>query len=137
MDANGKKRTHFKGLLGELEFTLYLIRNGWDVFKPLDPNSRADFVIEKDGQFKKIQVKYCTPYKGCLRIDLERPMRSTGSYLKEEVDEIGAFDSVNKKFYLVPLRGILPRKEIWLRVSKLVKNKKQEKNINWAKKYQI
>ena len=58
MDANGKKRTHFKGLLGELEFTLYLIRNGWDVFKPLDPNSRADFVIEKDGQFKKIQVKY-------------------------------------------------------------------------------
>ncbi len=137
MDINGKKRTHFKGLLGELEFTLYLIKKGWNIFKPLDPNSRVDFIIEKDGKFKKIQVKYCTPYKGCLRIDLERPMRPTGLYLKEEIDEIALFDPVNNKFYLVPLNEILPRKEIWLRIDKLAKNKKQEKNINWAKKYQI
>jgi len=137
MDINGKKRTHFKGLLGELEFTLYLLRKGWNVFKPLDPNSRVDFIIEKDGKFKKIQVKYCTPYKGCLRIDLERPMRPTGLYLQEEIDEIGLFDPVNNKFYLVPLEDILPRKEMWLRIDELAKNKIQEKNINWAKKYQI
>jgi hypothetical protein len=135
MEINGKKKTHFKGLLGELEFTLHLIKKGWDVFKPLDPNSRVDFVIEKDGKFRKIQIKYCTPYKGCLRVDLERPMRNTGVYSTNEIDDMGIYDAANKEFYLVPIKDILPRKEMWIRVGEL--NKKQEKNINWAEKYKI
>lgn len=61
MDLKGKKKTHLKGLLGELEFTLHLIKMGWNVFTPIDPNSRVDLIAEKDGKFKKIQIKYCSP----------------------------------------------------------------------------
>ena len=137
MEVNGKKKTHYKGLIGELEFTLHLLKIGWNVFSPIDQNSRTDLVAEKEGSFKKIQIKFCTPYKGCLRVDLEHPGRSTDPYSEKEVDEIGLFDPLHNKFYLVPLKDILPRKEIWLRVDSLAKNKKQEKNIHWAFKYEI
>jgi hypothetical protein len=135
MDKQSKKETHLKGLLGETELTLRLLKNGWNLYKPLDQNSRIDLLAEKRGKFKRIQVKYCTPYKGCLRIELEHPMRNTGPYSENEVDEIGVYDAENQNCYLIPLKDILPRGEIWLRVSSLVK--KQERNINWAKKYQI
>jgi len=135
MDINDKNKTHFKGLVGELEFTLHLIQKGWNIYKPLDQNSRVDLVLEKNGIFKKIQIKYCTPYKGCLRIELDHPMRKTLPYGLKDVDEIGVFDSINQNFYLIPLKAILPRKEMWLRVDKLAKT--QKKNINWGYKFKI
>jgi len=135
MDITSKKKTHLKGLLGETELILRMLRNGWNIYQPLDHNSRIDLLAEKEGKFKKIQVKYCTPYKGCLRVELEHPKRNTGPYSKDEVDEIGVYDSENQNCYLIPLSDILPREEIWLRVKK--PSKKQDKNINWANKYQI
>lgn len=135
MDSQNKKKTHFKGLLGELEFSLYLIKKGWNVFTPLDHNSRIDLVAEKEGVFKKIQIKYCTLYKGCLRIELEHPMRNTKPYSLSDIDDIGVYDSINHGFYLIPLSEILPRKEIWIRVNQLKGN--QKKNINWGRRYRI
>ena len=129
------RTTHIKGLTAELEFSLHLIKKGWNIFLPINQNSRVDMIIEKGGKLKKLQIKYCTPYKGCLRIELEHPLRKTGSYSIKEVDDIGVYDPVNDKFYLVPLAKILPRKEIWIRVSKTVKN--QQININWAKNYLV
>ena len=122
-----------KGLMGELEFSLYLIKNGWNVYKPIDQNSRADLVIEKEGNFRRVQVKYCTPYKGCLRVEMDHPMRKTQSYSSDEIDDIGAFDPINKKLYLIPISDIVPRKQIWIRVDK-TKNS-QRKNINLGEKY--
>ena len=133
MDA--KKKTHYKGLLGELEFTLHLIKNGWHIFRPLDQNSRVDLIIEKDGKFKRIQVKYCTPYRGCLRVDLEHPGRNTEMYSSNDIDAVGVFDPENQKFYLIPLSDILPKKEIWIRIK--TTNNKQRKNINWGDEYLI
>lgn len=129
------KETHSKGLIGEIEFTLLFVRKGFSVYKPIDNNSRADLLIEKDGKFKKVQVKYCTPYKGCLRVELEHPGKNRKAYAIDDIDEIGVYDSVSKYCYLIPLKDILPRKEIWLRVEATSKN--QIKNINLADKYKI
>ena len=130
------KKTHIKGLVGELEFSLRLLEKGWNVYRPIDPNSRADLVVEKDGNYKKIQVKYCTPREGCLQIELVRPMRKTKPYSLEEVDDVGVFDPITKKCYLISLREILPRKRIWLRVDE-THNGCNDKHINWAEKYLI
>ncbi len=129
------KQTHIKGLIGELEFSLYLVQKGWNVFMPLDPNSRIDMIIEKEGKFQRIQVKYCTPHKGCLKVDLEHRIRKTKHFSKEEIDSIGVFDSQNRKFYLVPFTKILPRQGIWLRVAESNNNKGFK--INWAKDFEI
>lgn len=128
--------THTKGVIGELEFTVHLIKRGYNVLNPVNPNSSYDLAIEKDGKFTRIQIKYCTPKStGILRVELDRPMRKTKNYLDRDVDAMGAYDSINHNFYLIPVSAIKTKTEIWLRI-KEPKNK-QVKKINLAEKYKI
>jgi len=127
--------THQKGVLGELEFALHLINQGYTVLQPLNPNSSYDLVTEKDGVFYRIQVKYLTLRHGILRIELERPKRQTLSYRQRGVDAIGVFESTQHKFYLIPIKKIPSVSDFWLRVSK-PKNA-QVKNIHFAKEFEI
>jgi len=92
-------------------------------------------LIEKDGHFKKIQIKYLTPSKGILRVELGRPKRKTALYGKRGVDAMGVYDALNNKFYLIPLENIYNKSEIWIRVTKA--RNCQKKNINSADKYLI
>jgi hypothetical protein len=135
MEIISNKQTHIKGLIGELEFASYLIRKGWTVFTPLDQNSRIDMIIEKGGNLMKIQVKYCKPYKGCLRVDLQHRLRKTLPFTKDELNGVGIYDPVNEKFYLLPYNKIYPRQGIWLRVEK--SGNKQSQGIHWAKDFEI
>lgn len=127
--------THHKGLLGELAFTFRLIQKGYTILSPINPNSSYDLVAEKNGIFTRIQVKYCTPLNGRLRIELDRPKRITLNYRKRGVDAMGAYDGKNNKFYLIPMKEIKSKDEIWLRVEK--PRNSQVKNINSAEKFEI
>lgn len=129
------KQTHIKGLVGELEFSSHLIKAGWNVFSPLDQNSRIDMIIEKEGKLMKIQVKYCKPAQGCLRVDLQHRLRKTKPFSPDELDAIGIYDPENEKFYLLPYKKLYPRQGIWLRVDK--SGNKQIKGINWAVEFEI
>ena len=129
------KKTHQKGLVGELKFAIYLLNDGWKVYEPLDQNSRADFVIEKNGKFKKIQVKYCHLYHGCLRVELEHPHRKTGPYLRDEIDAIAVYNPDKDKYFLIPLETFGKSKERWFRVDKpKIENGYK---IKWAKDFEI
>src|SRR5690606_5609485 len=102
--------THFKGQVGEFEFITQLLRQGITVLTPINPNSSYDLVIEKEGQFQRIQVKYCTPREGVLVVRLDRPMRNTKHYQDRNVDFIGIYDSENDKCYLIPINKIGSKK---------------------------
>ncbi len=128
-------KTHIKGLLGELEFSLYLIQKGWSVLKPTNQNSRYDVVLEKDGKFKRLQIKYCTPNNGVIRLELDRPKRKTRPYGSSEIDYIAAYNSRDHKFYLIPISHFRKQKEIWLRIDK--PRNGQNKNIRFASDYEI
>ncbi len=127
--------THTKGLIGELEFILHSIKCGFTILQPINNNSSYDIVLEKDNVFTRVQVKYCTPVNGKLRVELNRPKRKTKSYLEREVDAMGVFDATNEKFYLIPIKSIRTKSEIWIRVAK-PKNY-QKKGINEAVQYEI
>ena len=127
--------THQKGLLGELEFTLHFVKQGYTVLSPMNPNSSYDLVIEKGGKFTRIQIKYCTLTHGVLRVELERPNRNILPYNKREVDAIGAFEAKHHKFYLIPLDKTSTKSEFRLRVEK-AKNS-QKKHIHWASDFEI
>ena len=65
---------------------------------------------------ERIQVKYCTPNKnGILRVELGRPMRKTKPYSEREVDAMGVYNSRDQKCYIIPIRAIKNKTEIWLR----------------------
>ena len=127
--------SHEKGVLGELAFTIHLIQRGYTILNPLNPNSSYDLVAEKNGNFMRIQVKYCTPRNGRIRVELERPKRKTKNYRDRNVDAMGAYDSQSEKCYLIPISQINEKSEIWLRVDN-PKNS-QQKKINYASKYEI
>ena len=125
--------THLKGLIGELEFSLKLIKEGWSVLKPLNQNSRYDIVLEKAGKFRRVQIKYCTPENGRLRVELDRPKRKTEPYSQKDTDFLGVYNSRDQKFYLIPIREFYKQKEVWLRVDKPRNN--QNKRIRLAESF--
>ena len=127
--------THIKGVVGELEFSTHLIKKGYSVLAPINHNSSYDLVVEKDNTFIRIQVKYCTPRNGILRVELDRHKRKTKSYRERGVDAMGAYDSTHHKFYLIPIKDIKSNKEIWLRVE--TSKGSQKKSINLAEKFEI
>ncbi len=127
--------THQKGLLGELEFSLHFIKKGYTVLTPINPNSSYDLVIEKDGKFQRIQIKYCSPTHGVLRVELDRPKRKTLPYRQREVDALGAYDAKHSKFYLIPIEKTLKKSEFRLRVEE-AKNH-QTKLIHQASDFEI
>ncbi len=127
--------SHKKGILGELEFALHLIKQGYTVLQPVNPNSSYDLVTEKENTFQRIQVKYLTPKNGILRIELERPKRKTANYRSREVDAFGVYDPSHQKFYLIPIGKITSKSDFWLRVEK-PKNA-QLKNVHLAQEFEI
>ncbi len=127
--------THFKGLIGEFEFITHLLKKEINVLTPINPNSSYDLVIEKEGHFQRIQVKYCTPKEGVLVVRLDRPMRNTKSYQDRDIDMIGVYDSQNAKFYLIPIGEIRSKSRFYLRVEKAKSS--QQKLINLASKYLV
>lgn len=127
--------SHEKGVLGELAFISHLIEKGYSVLTPVNPNSSYDLVIEKENSFIRVQVKYCTPKNGRIRVELRRPKRKTAPYRLRNVDAMGVYDSINKRFYLVPMEVISEKTEMWLRVEP--PRNFQEKKINLAVEYEI
>lgn len=58
--------TKKKGAIAETKMLAYLIERGFNVSIPWGEDIRYDLVSEKEGVFKRIQVKYVTPKNGCL-----------------------------------------------------------------------
>lgn len=127
--------SHKKGIVGELEFALHLIKQGYVVLQPINPNSSYDLVIEKEKVFRRIQVKYLTPKNGILRIELERPKRNTASYRVREVDAFGVYDPTHNKFYLIPINRITSKSDFWLRVE--APKNAQIKHVHLAAEFEI
>lgn len=127
--------THQKGIFGELAFSLRLIERGYSVLQPINPNSCYDLVIEKDGIFQKIQVKYLSSRRGVLRIELERPKRKTASYRDRGIDAIGVYESTEKRCFLIPMASIHTATDFWLRLGNTKNN--QKKGIHFAKEFEL
>ena len=128
--------THVKGIIGEMEFAIHLLKKGYTILKPINPNSSYDYVIEKDGVYKKLQVKYLTPKNGILRVEIKRPKRKkTRLYQQRGVDLLGVFDPINNTFYMIPLKGFKDKLGIWIRISEAKNN--QTKNIHMGSDYSI
>ena len=128
-------KTHTKGILGELAFTYRLIEKGFTVLTPTNQNSSYDLVAEKEGKFTRIQVKYRTPIKGILRVELYRPLKPDKLYFERDVDAMGLYDPLNHKFYLIPLDVIKTKSEFWIRINE--PKGRKSKAMHFASEFEI
>lgn len=118
----------------ELRFAAELVRKGCEIFFPYGEDSPIDILTHKNGKFMKIQIKATKIKCGAISCKL----RSTNNWQNKkyklgEVDIFGFYDYESKKGYLVPIRDVLNKSEIKLRINKAKNN--QKTGIRYAKDY--
>lgn len=127
--------TKQKGDIAEAFVTYLLKQNGFNVLIPWGEDNRYDLVTEKNGIFKRIQVKYATPKGGTIEVRA----RSCNNYniihySPKDIDIIAVYSPKQNKVYFVPLNGIKNRSTSTLRLEP-TKNK-QKKFIVMASNYE-
>jgi len=127
--------TKKKGAIAETKVLAYLIERGFNVSIPWGEDVRYDLVSEKEGVFKRIQVKYVTPQKGRLALFLRSANNwNTIKYTLENVDIIAVYDPKNDNIYFIPIKIFPKNNTLNLRIANPKNN--QEKNIIWASKFE-
>lgn len=127
--------TKQKGDIAEAFVTYLLKQNGFNVLIPWGEDNRYDLVTEKDGVFKRVQVKYITPKNGTLNVSI----RSSNNYniihySPKDVDIIAAYYPRKNKVYIIPLNSTRNISSCRLRL-RPTKNK-QKKFVILASKYE-
>lgn len=127
--------TKQKGDTAEAFITYLLKKNGFNVLVPWGEDNRYDLVTEKNGVFKRIQVKYATPQDGVIEVRV----RSCNNYnilhySPKDIDVIAAYSPIENKVYFVPLSGIKNKSVCKLRL-RPTKNK-QKRFVVMASKYE-
>ncbi len=119
---------------GELRFAAEFVRQGWNVFLPYGDDSPIDLLIEKSGEFKRVQVKTTSPINGAVICRLKSSNNwQVKKYTKKEIDFFGIYDVENKKGYFIPIEEVEGMTEIYLRINEAKNNQKE--GIRLAQNY--
>ena len=119
---------------GEMRFAAEFLRKGWQIFLPYGEDGPIDLLIEKDGVFKRIQVKSTSPIKGAIHCRVKSSNNwQVKKYTKKEIDYFGIYDYVNKKGYLIPIEDMEGMTEPIIRLDKAKNN--QTKRVRLAEQY--
>lgn len=116
-----------------------LVQHGLNVLTPFGDNTRYDFVVEKDGQFTRLQCKtgWMTD-SGCVEFNTRSANINTTEY--KEADYVGdaehfiVFCQDTDALYLVPVSEAAEGK-MCLRVTPPANG--QTAGINWAKDFEF
>ena len=127
--------TKQKGDIAEAYVTFLLKKNGFTVLIPWGEDNRYDLVSEKNGVFKRIQVKYVSTRNGGLEVAI----RSVNNYniihySSKDIDIIAAYSPEQNKVYLIPLNSVKNRSQVKLRLTPTIN--KQNKYVTMATKYE-
>lgn len=89
-----------KGLLAENAFIHHCLKRGWGVLSPLSNITAYDFVIEKDGVLKRVQVKAAWGRGQNRVVSVRRPRNK--AYKAGDYDYLFAVDLDKKENFMVP-----------------------------------
>ena len=99
-----------KGYLGALIVEQALVRNGFNIFKPVLENGKVDMIIEKNNLYLKIQIKTVATEKrnGTKNVPVRKLTHSktthkTHLYTSEEIDYFVGVDTDTKDVYMIPI----------------------------------
>jgi len=111
---------------GELRFAAEFIRQGWNIFLPYGDDSPVDLLIEKNGDFKRVQIKTTSPIKGAVICRLKSSNNwQVKKYTFKEIDFFGIYDYQNKKGYLLPIKEGEGMTQLHLRIEESKNNQKE------------
>jgi hypothetical protein len=98
------------GDVAELKFMVLMREMGYTVCKPMSHHSRYDFIVDMDGDMKRVQVK-STSYrvkstKDNAYLFHSYTQRKKRRYLKSEIDFIAVYVPDFDAWYMIPMDDI-------------------------------
>jgi hypothetical protein len=142
MDKRLNENPIIKGDIAEKMFELECIKRGISIYKPVNSSTREDFIIVKDGAYKKVQIKYISAYKGhtiqvsFMKCQNGRKVEGKQMYLKyneDEVDLLYVYCPDSNQWYEVPVSIATEHRAITLRLTTPSNN--QTKGVRFADDY--
>ena len=94
------------GDIAEQKFILMCMNRSINVYRPINSNSRVDFIIEQGSQLKRVQVKYRSMLDGKLSLSASKQQNGRDKTLKytlEEIDMFLVYEPSTDSFYNIPL----------------------------------
>ena len=114
-----------------------LLKKGYAILIPFGDSQRYDLVLDKDGQFFRVQCKNGRIRNGCVRFNTSSTLwykgHSRRNY-KGQIDYFGVYCPNLDKTYLIPV-NIVGETQGILRISKPKNN--QTKYIRWGNEFEI
>ena len=130
--------TKRKGEVGEAVVLAELVKLGFVVLQPFGDNQPYDLVVDKDGNFFRLQCKTGKLKSGVVRFKTVSTTTTKGTPENKSYDGKIEFFAVycpdNGEVYLVPVSGVA-RPFGYLRVEKSKNN--QTKGVRFAKDYPL
>ena len=120
-----KEDTRVKGDIAEKLFEVECLKRNIPYFIPGNSNSRADYLVWADGEYKRTQIKYISSYDGKIVVSFTKSQNGRknddGSpmYLKYDSDEIDLFIVYNPEsdaFYSIDLKEFGHQRGLTLRL---------------------
>lgn len=126
-------------MIAETAVIAAVTEKGYNVSLPLG-EYRYDLVVEKNGTFRRIQVKYCTPKNGILFVRCYSISGNKNNvtikrlrYSSNDVDYLAVYDSINKDIYFIKYDVFNGKTVVCLRLNDTKNN--QSKLVRWAKDF--
>jgi hypothetical protein len=115
-----------------------LMRRGYDVYAPMNVNSRADFIVDVGGRLVKIQAKTGRLRNGAIQFSTASVRANSHSVLRRsydgEVDYFAVYCPATDRVYLVPIEECAKGMG-HLRVDP--PRNAQARRIRWARDYEL
>lgn len=90
----------------EMQFMARAAANGFTVAKPWGDSARYDFAVERDGKFRRVQVKSTASHDGksyvCNTV-WSAPNGKTRKYARKDVDFFAIFVIPDEAWYIIPM----------------------------------
>ena len=114
-----------------------VMKYGYTILIPFGEGRRYDMVIEKDGQFFRLQCKAGRYENGVVKFNtcsVHWWAKTKRRYTREEIDYFAVYCEYTGKVYLIPPEDV-GINEGFLRVEPTANN--QAKGVRWARDYEI
>ena len=104
----GTWKTIEKGCMGQLIVELAFLERGYNLYTPVLENGKVDLIVEKDGKYRKIQIKTVQKEGNRKLIPVRKISHNMGEYkikryTKEDIDYFIGVDSDTKDIYILPI----------------------------------
>lgn len=127
-----------KGDIGVAWAIAFTTSQNWNVSLPISEHQKYDFIAEKDGKCKRVQVRYTTPKNGKMEIKLRSIWsdKNGAHYVirqYEDFDVLAVFNPEDRNVYFIDANKFDNNTSIVLRITE--SKNSQKSGIRMARDY--